>query len=67
MFNTFNMGIGLVMAVEASEADAVVKAVEDFAASKDAGRNSTLKAYKIGYVSRSAEEADTQQKAVLFK
>ena len=67
MFNTFNMGIGLVMAVEASDADAVVKAIEDFAASKDAGRNSTLKAYKIGYVSRSAEEADTQQKAVLFK
>ena len=67
MFNTFNMGIGLVMAVEASQADAIVKIIEEFAASKDAGRNSTLKAYKIGYVSRSDEEADTQQKAVIFK
>ena len=67
MFNTFNMGIGLVMAVEASQADAIVKIIEDFAASKDAGRNSNLKAYKIGFVDRSDEEADTQQKAVIFK
>jgi phosphoribosylformylglycinamidine cyclo-ligase len=41
MYNTFNMGIGMVMAVEAKDADAVVSYL------KEKGED----AYKIGVVS----------------
>lgn len=67
MFNTFNMGIGLVMAVAADKADDVIAAFEAFAAGKDAGLNATMKAYKIGKVAKAAKAAETQAEAVLFE
>ncbi|MBQ7367378.1 MAG: phosphoribosylformylglycinamidine cyclo-ligase [Spirochaetaceae bacterium] len=50
MFHTFNMGIGLVLAVAADKADEICKALADFAASEGAGRCAEMKAWKIGSV-----------------
>ncbi|MCQ2579849.1 MAG: phosphoribosylformylglycinamidine cyclo-ligase [Treponemataceae bacterium] len=67
MFNTFNMGIGLVLAVEAAKADSIVKAFEEFASSANAGLNASMKAYKIGRVARAGKKVETQAEAVLFE
>lgn len=67
MFNTFNMGIGLVLAVEKEKAQEVLNAFNAFASSKDAGRNASMKAYEIGYVAKAQKEATSQEEAVLFE
>jgi len=48
IYNTFNMGIGMVFAVDASEADAVIAALE----------NCGEKAYKIGCVAKTGEDGE---------
>ena len=67
MFNTFNMGIGLVLAVEAATADNIIKTFEEFTVSSNAGLNSTMKAYKIGRVARAGQKVETQADAVIFE
>lgn len=66
MFNTFNMGIGFMLAVKAADADAILKAFNDFAAS-DSGRCSSMKANIIGRVAVSENKtAETQAEQVFF-
>ena len=48
IYNTFNMGIGMVFAVDASEADAVIAALEACGE----------KAYKIGCVAKTGEDGE---------
>ena len=48
MYNTFNMGIGMVFAVDASEADAVIAALTGCGE----------KAYKIGCVVKTGEDGE---------
>ena len=67
MFNTFNMGIGFVMAVSADKADAVCEALANFASSEDAGLCANMKAYKIGFVKEAEGEAETQEQQVIFE
>ena len=66
MFNTFNMGIGFMLAVKADKAEEIVKAFADFAA-KDEGRCSTMKASIIGKVVVASGKAETQEEQVLFE
>ena len=66
MFNTFNMGIGFMLAVKADKAEEIVKAFADFAA-KDNGRCSTMKASIIGKVVVASGKAETQEEQVLFE
>ena len=67
MFNTFNMGIGFVLAVSADKADAVCEALSAFASSEDAGLCANMKAYKIGFVKEAEDEAETQEQQVIFE
>ncbi|MCR4939876.1 MAG: phosphoribosylformylglycinamidine cyclo-ligase [Treponemataceae bacterium] len=67
MFNTFNMGIGFMLAVSADKADSIVDAFNSFAAA-DKGRCRTMRAWRIGCV-KAAEEskAESQAAQVLFR
>ena len=72
MYHTFNMGIGFILAVAQDKADAICKALADFAASPDAGRCAQMKAWKIGQVVASQKtpasgEKLTQEEQVLFQ
>jgi len=67
MYNTFNMGIGLVLAVSAEKADVILRAFEEFAVSSKSGLNSTMKAYKIGRVARAGQKVESQADAVIFE
>lgn len=66
MFNTFNMGIGFILAVKASVADKILKAFNDFASS-DSGNCKDMKAWKIGTVTLASGEVNTQEEAVIFE
>ena len=66
MFNTFNMGIGLVLAVAADKADEIIKSFEEYVANCT-GAISTMKAYKIGRVARTCKKIETQADALLFE
>jgi phosphoribosylformylglycinamidine cyclo-ligase len=66
MFNTFNMGIGFMLAVSADKADEIVARFNAFAADK--GRCADMKAWKIGVVEEAAgNKAETQAEQVLFR
>lgn len=65
MFNTFNMGIGFMLAVKASEADKIVVAFNEFA-KNDKGNCATMKASVIGKVVAASGKAETQEEQVLF-
>lgn len=67
VYNTFNMGIGFVLAVANKDAD---KIIEMF--NKNASKYSTpgipdMKAYKIGRVAKAAGEVKSQKDALLFE
>ena len=67
MFNTFNMGIGFMLAVSADKADEIVARFNAFAAA-DKGRCADMKAWKIGVVEEAAgNKAETQAEQVLFQ
>lgn len=66
MFNTFNMGIGFVLAVDAAQSDEVIAAFNAFGASKDAGSCAGMRAAAIGKVKKSEKEAKEQKEAVIF-
>ncbi|MBQ0167081.1 MAG: phosphoribosylformylglycinamidine cyclo-ligase [Treponema sp.] len=74
MYNTFNMGIGFMMAVSADKADEIIAAFDAFAASDHAGRNAGMKAYRIGRVAAASgavtegvPSAETQAEQVKFE
>ena len=67
VYNTFNMGIGFVLAVANKDAD---KIIEMF--NKNADKYSTpgipdMKAYKIGRVAKAAGPVESQKDALLFE
>ena len=66
MYNTFNMGIGFVLSVDADKAAAVIAHLESFAAGNNAGLCAGMKVFRIGQVICANHEADTQEKQVLF-
>ena len=67
MYNTFNMGIGFILAVKASDADAIIAEFENFAKNDKIGSCSDMKAYKIGRVARAQGAVNGQADAVLFE
>ncbi|MDE5899698.1 MAG: phosphoribosylformylglycinamidine cyclo-ligase, partial [Treponemataceae bacterium] len=67
VFNTFNMGIGFVLAVKASDADAVVELFNKNAHKYAKPGIPDMKAYKIGRVARASGEIKSQKDEVLFE
>lgn len=67
MFNTFNMGIGFILAVDAARADEITAAFDAFAASGDAGRCVGMKAFRLGRVSVATGAVKGQEDEVLFE
>jgi phosphoribosylformylglycinamidine cyclo-ligase len=57
MFNTFNMGIGFMMAVKASDADGIMSILKE----------KNVDCWKVGRVARVAAPAETQEDAVKFE
>ena len=67
MYNTFNMGIGFMLAVKADKADDILARFASFSAA-DSGRCASMKAWKIGVVEVAAgDKAETQAEQVLFR
>lgn len=57
MYNTFNMGIGFMMAVKASEADSIMQILKE----------KNVDCWKVGRVARAEKAAETQEDAVKFE
>ena len=66
IYNTFNMGIGMVLAVNAKEADAVLEMFNANASKYHKDYCPDMKAYKIGRVAYAEGEVKDQKDAVLF-
>ncbi|MCQ2577198.1 MAG: phosphoribosylformylglycinamidine cyclo-ligase [Treponema sp.] len=66
IYNTFNMGIGFVLAVNAKEADAVLEMFNANAHKYHREGTPDMKAYKIGSVAYAEGPVNTQKESVLF-
>ncbi len=58
VYSTWNMGIGLVLAVSEKDADAIVDFFNDFASTMENHGCEPMKAYKIGHVAVTSEKID---------
>lgn len=67
IYNTFNMGIGFVLAVKAKDADAIVEMFNANAPKYHRDDCLDMKAYKIGRVAYAEGKAETQKEKVLFE
>ncbi len=67
IYNTFNMGIGFVLAVNAKEADAVLKMFNENSHKYHREDTPDMKAYVIGKVAYAEGEATTQKEQVIFE
>lgn len=67
MFNTFNMGIGFILAVSKEKATEILAAFNDFAAKDGSGYCKDMKAYEIGYVAVAKDSIERQEQQVLFE
>ncbi|MCQ2610975.1 MAG: phosphoribosylformylglycinamidine cyclo-ligase [Treponema sp.] len=67
VYNTFNMGIGFVLAVNAKEADAVLDMFNKNASKYSKPGIPDMVAYKIGRVATAEGEVTSQKEAVLFE
>ena len=67
IYNTFNMGIGFVLAVDASSADAIVSMFNENSSKYHRDDSEDLKAFKIGRVSYAEGKAEKKKKKVLFE
>lgn len=67
VYNTFNMGIGFVLAVKNKDADAILEMFNKNAANYSLPGIPEMKAYKIGRVAYSKGEVAGQKDAVLFE
>ena len=61
IYNTFNMGIGFVLAVDASSADGIVSMFNENSSKYHRDDSEDLKAFKIGRVSYAEGKAETQK------
>ena len=66
IYNTFNMGIGFVLAVKAKDADAILEMFNKNASKYHRDDCPDMKAYKIGRVAYAEGKAETQAEKVLF-
>ena len=66
IYNTFNMGIGFVLAVSSKEADVILEMFNKNASKYHRDCNPDMKAYKIGRVEYAKGEVNGQKDAVLF-
>lgn len=66
MFNTFNMGIGFVLACDANKANDIILEFENFFKNDKNTYYEKINAFKIGYVERAKNEVKTQSDSVLF-
>ena len=67
VFNTFNMGIGFVLAVKNVDADAIVEFFNANASKYSRAGVPDMKAYKIGRVARASGAVTGQKEQVLFE
>lgn len=67
IYNTFNMGIGFVLAVNVKDADAILEMFNQNASKYHKDYCPDMKAYKIGRVAYAEGQAETQQEKVLFE
>lgn len=67
VYNTFNMGIGFVLAVNAKEADSVIEMFNKNASKYSKPGIPDMVAYKIGRVAYAEGEVNGQKDAVLFE
>ena len=66
IYNTFNMGVGFVLAVNAKDADAVLEMFNANASKYHRDGTPDMKAYKIGRVEYAKGDVKGQKDAVLF-
>lgn len=66
IYNTFNMGIGFVLAVKEKDADKIIEMFNANASKYHREDSADLKAYKIGRVAFAEGKAETQREKVLF-
>ena len=67
IYNTFNMGIGFVLAVSKDEADAILKMFNSNAFKYAKQDIPEMKAYKIGRVAYAKDEVKTQKDNLVFE
>ena len=67
VYNTFNMGIGFVLAVKEKDADAIVEMFNKNASKYHREDTPDMKAYKIGRVAYAEGEVSGQKDAVIFE
>lgn len=67
IYNTFNMGIGFVLAVKKNDADKIIEMFNANATKYHREDSSDMKAYKIGRVAYAEGKAETQKEKVLFE
>ena len=67
IYNTFNMGIGFVLAVKAKDADAILEMFNKNASKYHRDDCPDMKAYRIGRVVYAEGKAETQAEKVLFE
>lgn len=67
IYNTFNMGIGFVLAVSSKDADSILEMFNQNASKYHKDYCPDMKAYKIGRVAYAEGKAETQQEKVLFE
>ncbi|MBQ1174823.1 MAG: phosphoribosylformylglycinamidine cyclo-ligase [Treponema sp.] len=67
IYNTFNMGIGMVLAVKAKDADAIMEMFNKNASKYHRDDCKDMVAYKIGRVAYAEGKAETQKEKVLFE
>lgn len=67
VYNTFNMGIGFVLAVKSADADKIVQMFNKNASKYSKPGIPDMKAYKIGRVAKAAGAVKSQKDALLFE
>lgn len=67
IYNTFNMGIGFILAVDSKDADKIVEMFNKNASKYHKEYCLDMKAYKIGRVAYAQGKAETQKEKVLFE
>ena len=67
IYNTFNMGIGFVLAVKAKDADVIVEKFNANAHKYSKEGIPDMKAYKIGYVAYAKGNVESQKDSLIFE
>lgn len=67
VYNTFNMGIGFMLAVKNTDADAIIEMFNKNASKYAKVGIPDMKAYRVGRVAYAEGEVNTQEESVLFE